>query len=82
MLKTITISDADVTKYMQDHPNASNNEQIDVSHILFTVAPDATAAQKAQIKAQAEKILAQVRANPADFAKLAKQYSQDPRFCC
>ena len=76
--KTIKVSDADVTKYLQDHPNASNNDQIDVSHILFTVATDATAAQKAQVKAQAEKVLAQVKANPADFAKLAKQYSQDP----
>jgi peptidyl-prolyl cis-trans isomerase D len=49
-----------------------------VSHILFTVPADATPEQKAKIKAQAEKILAEVKANPSKFASLAKEYSQDP----
>ena len=33
---------------------------------------------KPAAKAEAEKVLAQVKAKPADFAALAKQYSKDP----
>ena len=74
---TIKISDADVTKYLHDHPDAANNQQIDASHILFSTTAGATAAQKAQVKARATKVLAELRANPAKFAQLAKQYSDD-----
>jgi peptidyl-prolyl cis-trans isomerase D len=45
---------------------------------LFAVPQGDTPAQKAQIKAKAEQVLAQIKANPAKFAELAKQYSQDP----
>lgn len=40
------------------------------SHILIQAGPDA--------KAKAEKVLKEVKANPARFADLAKQYSDDP----
>ena len=49
----------------------------EVSHILFAVKPDAAATDKAAVKAQAEQVLAQLRAKPADFKALAKQYSKD-----
>ncbi len=78
LLNTIKFTDADVTKYMQDHPNSANNEQIDVSHILFTVPANASNQQKEQIKAKALQVLAQVKANPAKFSELAKKYSEDP----
>lgn len=76
--KTIKVTDDEVSKYIQDHPASVANEQVDVSHILFTVPEGATAAQKAEVKAKAEKILAEVKANPTKFASLAKEYSQDP----
>lgn len=48
------------------------------SHILITVPTDATAAQQEQAKAKAEAIAKQVKANPAEFAALARKDSQDP----
>lgn len=52
-------------------------EQVRARHILIAVAPDAAPQQKAAAKAKAEDILKQLKAG-ADFAKLAKQYSDDP----
>lgn len=77
LASNVKVSDAEINQYLQDHPAGSSNEQVDVSHILFNVPAGATADQTAQIKAKAEQILAQVKANPAKFAELAKQYSQD-----
>jgi Parvulin-like peptidyl-prolyl isomerase len=48
------------------------------SHILIAVPTDATAAQQEQAKARAEAIAKQVKANPAEFAALARKDSQDP----
>jgi peptidyl-prolyl cis-trans isomerase D len=53
-------------------------EQRRASHILIAVAKDATPAERDKAKAKAQDILAKVRAKPADFASLAKQYSDDP----
>lgn len=78
LANTIKVSDADIDKYLAAHPDVVNNKEIDVSHILLTVPADATAEQKAQIRAKAEQVLSQVKANPTKFADLAKQYSQDP----
>ena len=48
------------------------------SHILIAIPADATAAQQEQAKARAEAIAKQVKANPAEFAALARKDSQDP----
>lgn len=70
-------------KEIQEHYNRyrdqmfTHPEQVRARHILIAVAPDATAQQKAAAKAKAEDILKQLKAG-ADFAKLAKQYSDDP----
>ncbi|MDE2611129.1 MAG: SurA N-terminal domain-containing protein [Burkholderiales bacterium] len=53
-------------------------EQRRVSHILIAVPRDATPAQRAAAKAKAQSILDEVRKHPDEFAKLAKQDSQDP----
>jgi peptidyl-prolyl cis-trans isomerase D len=53
-------------------------EQRRASHILIAVAKDASPAERDKAKAKAQDILAKARAKPADFAALAKQYSQDP----
>lgn len=74
--KNIKPTDAEINKYLTDHKTATS--QVDVSHILFAVPATADAAAKSQIKAKAEKILAEVKANPSKFASLAKQYSEDP----
>jgi peptidyl-prolyl cis-trans isomerase D len=53
-------------------------EERSASHILITVKPDAKDEEKAAARKRAEELLAQARANPAKFADLAKQFSQDP----
>jgi len=53
-------------------------EERRASHILITADAKGPADARAKAKAKAEEILAQVKAAPADFAKLAKQNSQDP----
>jgi peptidyl-prolyl cis-trans isomerase D len=67
----IPVSDADVRAVYDQ------KEQRRASHILLEVKKDASAADKAAVKAKAEGLLAQLRKNPGDFAKLAKEHSQD-----
>lgn len=75
----INVSDADLKAYYdQNLKRFTNDEQRRASHILIAVGKNASAADKAAAKEKAEKLLAQLRKNPADFAKLAKEYSQDP----
>lgn len=76
--KSITVSDDDINKYIAEHGSVTNNAQVDASHILLAFPQNATDAQKAQTKAAAEKVLAEVKANPTQFAELATKYSQDP----
>jgi peptidyl-prolyl cis-trans isomerase D len=52
-------------------------EERRASHILINVAPNASPADVAKAKAQAESVLAEVRKNPAAFADIAKKESQD-----
>ena len=54
------------------------DEQRQAAHILVAVKPDASEAERAAAKKTAEEIAAQAKANPAKFAELAKQRSQDP----
>jgi len=48
------------------------------SHILITVGPGGSAPDKTEARKVAESVLAKVRSNPADFPRLAKEYSKDP----
>ncbi|MES2758512.1 MAG: SurA N-terminal domain-containing protein [Pseudomonadota bacterium] len=75
----VSVSDAEVADFYAKNPkNFSTGEQRVASHILINARKDAPAAEKAAAQAKAEAILAQLRKNPADFAKLAKAESQDP----
>ncbi|HJW57017.1 MAG TPA: SurA N-terminal domain-containing protein [Burkholderiaceae bacterium] len=74
----ITVSDADIKAYYEQNAKRfGTEEQRRASHILIAVKKDASAADHAAAKAKAEKVLAQLRKNPGDFAKLAKQNSED-----
>jgi peptidyl-prolyl cis-trans isomerase D len=53
-------------------------EQRQAAHILIAVAAAAPQAEQDAAKAKAEKVLQQVKQNPAKFAELAKLNSQDP----
>jgi len=75
----ITVTDADIKAYYEQNAKRySVDEQRRASHILLTIKKDASDADKAAAKAKAERLLAQVRKNPSDFAKIAKENSEDP----
>ena len=62
--------DANPTRFKQ-------GEERRASHILINAAKSAPEADVKQAKAKAENLLAQLRKNPKDFARLAKANSQD-----
>ncbi len=75
----VSVTEADIKKfYDQNLARYKTDEQRRASHILVKAAKDAPAAEKAAAKAKAEKLLAQLKQSPADFAKLAKEQSDDP----
>ncbi len=75
----ISVTDDDIRKFYEANLNRyKTDEQRRASHILVKAAKDAPAAEKAAAKAKAEKLLALVRKNPNDFAKVAKENSDDP----
>ena len=75
----ITVPEGDLrTYYDQNKARFGREEQRRASHILFTFGDNGTAKDKEGARKIAQDVLTKVRANPADFAKLAKQYSKDP----
>lgn len=73
----VTPSDAEVEAYYQAHlDDYQFPEEVRARHILFRVAPDAAPADKAAARKQGEEVLAKAKGG-ADFAALAKEYSQD-----
>jgi peptidyl-prolyl cis-trans isomerase D len=76
--KDIEVSDDAVKEqYEQKKASLQTQEQRRASHILFQLAADADEDTVNKTRAEAEKVLQQVR-DGADFGKLAKQYSADP----
>ena len=77
----VSVSEADVRKFYDNPANASrfvqSPEERRVSHILIKADQAAPQAQRDAARAKAQALLEQVRKNPAAFAELAKQNSQD-----
>ncbi len=65
-------------QYEANRSQYGTAEERSAAHILIAVKPDAKPEEREAAKKKAEEILAKVKANPASFAELAKQYSQDP----
>ena len=79
LMSTITVDPDEVKhQYASNTKQYGAEEQRTAAHILIAVKPDASDAEKAAAKKKADDIAAQAKANPAKFAELAKQYSQDP----
>lgn len=75
----VSITDADIKAYYEQNAKRYTvDEQRRASHILIAVKKDSAPADVAAAKAKAENLLIQLRKNPAEFAKLAKENSQDP----
>ncbi|WP_028448820.1 SurA N-terminal domain-containing protein [Chitinibacter tainanensis] len=75
---TQAVSEEEIQKYFEAHKSELAKEERKVSHILLNAPKDMKADEKAKVRQQAEQILAELKANPARFAELAKAKSQDP----
>jgi peptidyl-prolyl cis-trans isomerase C len=76
----VDVTDEDTAKYYEENKvRFVEKEQIKASRILVRVAPNAPAAEKTKAKAKAREALKKVKAPGADFAELAKEYSNGPQ---
>jgi len=74
----ITVGEDELrTRYQAQLANYSSPEERHARHILILVEPGADAAAEAAARAEAEKLLQQVRGG-ASFADVARKSSQDP----
>ena len=74
----ISVPEDDLRKYYSE--NAARYtlaEERRASHVLINAAKDAPSAERAQAKAKAEALLAELRKSPASFAEVAKKNSSD-----
>lgn len=75
----VTVDDAEVKKYYEDHQSEFSTQELrKAAHILIAADPKAAEADKQAARSKAEDILKQVKADPSQFAELAKKHSQDP----
>ena len=71
----VNVSDEEVKAYYERHMKGSANVQVRASHIFIAIPDGADLTAVAEKKAQAEKIVE--RAKTEDFAKLAREVSDD-----
>jgi peptidyl-prolyl cis-trans isomerase SurA len=71
----VNVSDEEVKAYYERHMKGSANVQVRASHIFIAIPDGADLTAVAEKKAQAEKIVE--RAKKEDFAKLAREVSDD-----
>jgi peptidyl-prolyl cis-trans isomerase D len=75
----VTVSPDEIrSTYEKNAKNYLTQEERRASHILIQSPQDAPEAEQKAARARIESILQQVRKNPGDFARLAKEHSQDP----
>jgi peptidyl-prolyl cis-trans isomerase D len=74
----VEISAAEVESFYNDNKENrfTTPARVQARHILFSLAPEASADEKAKARATATEVLTRARAGE-DFASLAKTYSQD-----
>lgn len=75
----LTPSEQDLRAYYEQNKDRyADPEQRRASHILVEVPASADESARAAAKARAEKLLAEAKAEPAKFAELAREHSDDP----
>ncbi len=75
----IALAETDVRAYYEQNiERLAGPQERRASHILLSVAPGATAADKEQVRQRASALLTQVRQAPQTFADVARAHSQDP----
>jgi peptidyl-prolyl cis-trans isomerase D len=79
LLENAKVGDAEVEAwYKANEARYKRPEERQASHILIRADKGAPEAEAKAAQEKAEGLLAQLKAAPADFAKLAKEHSQDP----
>jgi len=79
LLAGATVDPAEVKKHYEGNmAQYSTPEQRTVAHVLIPVKPDASEADRAAARKQADELLAKARAAPAKFGDLAREFSKDP----
>ena len=74
----VKVTDADIKTFYESHPDFfTRSEQVTASHILIKVSADAPSEEKEAARTKLEKIKKQLDEG-ADFATLAKKYSDCP----
>jgi peptidyl-prolyl cis-trans isomerase D len=74
-----TVADDEVLKFYDANPaRFGTPEERRASHVLIRLEDGASADDKAKARARAEALLADARKEPARFAAIAREHSQDP----
>ncbi len=74
----VVVDEGEIRKYYEEHqPEFGTQEQRQAAHILITLTPQASGADKQAARTRAEQVLQQVKQSPGKFSELAKQHSQD-----
>ena len=77
--KKEVISDEAIEVYYAEHlSDFVQPEERKASHILVSIAADASSENKQAAREKAQKVLEQVKQNPEPFAEIAKEFSDDP----
>lgn len=78
VIAKMTVSDEEAQGFYEERKDQFNEpEQVQASHIIILVKPEATQEEKDVARKKIEDILAQVKAGE-DFAELAKEQSEGP----
>jgi peptidyl-prolyl cis-trans isomerase D len=79
LAEQLAVSEAEIKSWYDSHQDSyKQSEERRASHILIQASKDAGTAERDAARAKIEDIQKQLKQSPADFAKLAKQHSQDP----
>jgi peptidyl-prolyl cis-trans isomerase C len=72
------LTDAVVERYFKEHRDFFDKSTVEASHIVLRVPQSATDEEREQAKARLAKLRQQLVSDPkADFAEMARKYSQD-----
>ncbi|RPJ83859.1 MAG: peptidylprolyl isomerase, partial [Acidobacteria bacterium] len=75
---TVTVGDKEIGEFYQKNPDRFQEpEAVHTAHILIRVPENADEAARTKARSDAGKVLAELKKKGADFAALAKKYSQD-----